>query len=89
MLTISSSTSFFQVGQFSGSRGDSLGCGTSTMSLFLPLACFSRDVSRPERVIRACQEIMEAEPTVVAMLPSIHHVGQQCRPGHMLEMLVV
>lgn len=47
ILMIRSSKSFFQVGQFSGSRGDSLGCGTSTMSLLRPLACFKREVSRP------------------------------------------
>lgn len=47
MLTIRSNRSFFQVGQLSGSRGDSLGWGTRTMSLFRPLACFNLEVSRP------------------------------------------
>lgn len=42
-----SKSSFFHCGQFRGSRGDSEGCGTRTMSELRPLACFRVDVSRP------------------------------------------
>ena len=81
--------SFFHVGQFSGSRGESLGCGTSTMSLFRPVACFRREVSRPSGVVRSVGlEIGKYLLTMVAMLSGIEHVREQSRAGHMLEVLV-
>ena len=47
MLMMIRRSSFFHLGQFSGSRGLSDGCGTKTISLLRPVPCFSADVSRP------------------------------------------
>lgn len=46
-LIMRSRSSFFHCGQFNGSRGDSDGCGTRTISELRPFACFRVDVSRP------------------------------------------
>jgi hypothetical protein len=44
---IRSRSSFFHCGQFRGSRGDSEGWGTRTISELRPLACLRAEVSRP------------------------------------------
>jgi hypothetical protein len=50
MQMMNSIKSFFQSGQFNGSRGESLGCGTRMISLSFPVPCFKCAVPETKRL---------------------------------------
>lgn len=87
MLMMSKSNSFFHCGQFKGSRGDSEGCGTRTMSELRPLACLRLEVSRPLQRLGKKPGKRRKEHTMI-LVPRTHHISQQGSARHMLQVFV-
>jgi hypothetical protein len=93
---INSIKSFFHRGQFNGSRGESLGCGTRMISLSFPVPCFRCAV--PETKARVSIHLEKSRNwsrrggrTIVQVLEvsSGEDFGEGSSPRDMLQIFII